>query len=361
MMPPPGGMPPPGMMPPPGFYPPPPPYYPPPPPPPRQRSFARAIFTTLATSVLGFSLLANVYLLLANGLLSGHGGESKVLSDGDESQKVAVVPIVNNLITNKSAEQLLACFKRVGADASVKAVVLRVDTPGGLVAPSDQMYHTIARFKAAHPAVPVVVSMGGYATSGGYYAAVAADYLVAEPTTLTVNVGVRGDSLNFAGLLQKYGVEDTSLYSEKSPYKGAGSPTRRPTTAETAYLQETIDTLDARFRDVVRDGRKGKLKAPLADVCNGKAYSADEALKLGAIDAVGYLDDACAYAATKAALSKPQVVKFEPPSSPLADLFGGGDTSRFTGGPGVNVTVPALDRKMEELLDPRPMAIYRPR
>ncbi len=362
MMPPPGpppggagGMPP--FMPPqPGYYPPPPPYYPRPP-----RSFARAIFTTLATSVLGFSLLANVYLLIASGLMGDHSGQSNVIAEGDGKQKIAVVPIVNSLITAKSYDQLDKLLRQVEADGDVKALVLRIDTPGGEVAPSDQMNHRITAFKAKHPGMPVVVSMGSLATSGGYYAAVAADYLVAEPTTLTVNVGVYSESFNVAGLMQKYGVKDTTIKSSGTPYKTAGTPFRDPTPEELAYLQKMIDGFNDQFRAVVKQGRGTKLTAPLADVCDGRALHADEALKLGAIDQVGYLDDACKYAAGKAGLTKPQVVKFEPPST-LAELLGGSSGASTVPIPsaGVHLDLPALDRKLDEVLDPRPMALYRP-
>jgi signal peptide peptidase SppA len=357
---PPGGMPPFPPPPPPGYYPPPPPpYYPRP-----QRSFARAIFTTLASSVLGFSLLANVYLLFASGLLGDRTASSNVIQDGDATQKIAVVPIINSMITAKSADQLDKLLRQVAADADVKALVLRVDTPGGEVAPSDRMYHLITAYKAQHPHVPVVVSMGSLATSGGYYAAVAADYLVAEPATLTVNVGVYSENLNVAGLLQKYGVEDTTIRSDGTPYKTAGSPLHRPTTQEVAYLQAMVDSFNQRFRQVVTTGRQGLLKAGVETVCNGKAYNADEALSLGAIDQVGYLDDAWKYAAKKAGLTRPQVVRFEPPST-LAELLGGGSDSRSlvpTPGAagGIHLDLPALDSKLDEVLDPRPMAMYRP-
>ncbi len=353
--PPPGGMPP---FPPPGFYPPPPPpFYPPP----RRRSGWGVALLVLSLVALAISLLTNV-AQLSTSLFGDHGVRSNVLQDGDAKEKIAVVPIVNQLITASSADQLDKLLRQVEADADVKALVLRIDTPGGEVAPSDQMYHRIGQFKLNRPGVPVVVSMGGLATSGGYYAAVAADYLIAEPATLTVNVGVRGDSLNFAGLLQRYGVEDTSLYSQKSPYKGAGSPFRMPTTREVEYLQTTIDNFDARFRSVVKLGRGTRLTAPLSDVCNGKAYGADEALKLGAIDQVGYLDDACKYAAGKAGLTKPEVMKFEPPST-LAELFGGASGRSLVPTPvagGVRLDLPAVDRKLDQMLDPRPMALYRP-
>ncbi len=357
---PPGGMypPPPGMP-----YPPPPPFYPPPVP--RQRGgIGTALLTAVAVAVVLGSLLLNLILTIAVAAKGDKTGSPAVLVDGDAKQTVAVVPIVNSLITAGSAEQLDKLLRQVDDDADVKALVLRVDTPGGEVAPSDQMYHRISLFKAKHQGMPVVVSMGSLATSGGYYASVAADWLVAEPTTLTVNVGVYSESLNFAGLLQKYGVQDTTIRSSGSPYKTAGTPFRPPTTQEVSYLTDMIDGFNARFRDVVKAGRGTRLTAPMETVCNGKAYHADEALKLGAIDQVGYLDDAWKYAATMAKLSNPKVVKFEPPST-LAELLTGNANGRSavptpSAVGGVHVDVPALDRKIDELTDPRPMALYRP-
>ena len=124
-----------------------------------------------------------------------------------------------------------------------------------------------------------------------------------------------------------------------------------------------VDSFNARFRQVVTAGRGTRLTAPIATVCNGKAYNAPEALKLGAIDQVGYLDDACAYAAKKAGLSKPQVTQFEPPST-LAELLGGAAGRSVVPTPaasgGIHVDLPALDRRLEQVLDPRPMALYRP-
>ena len=362
---PPAPPPPPGFMPPPpGFFPPPPPYYPPPPPP-RRGGIGTAILTAVAVAVFLASLGLNLLLGIAAAARAGHETvNTTTIADGDAKQKVAVLPIVNSLITAKSAEQLDKMFRDVDADADVKAVVLRVDTPGGEVAPSDQMNHAITAYKLKHKGVPVVVSMGSLATSGGYYAAVAADWLVAEPTTLTVNVGVYSESFNVAGLLDKYGVQDTTIRSSNTPYKTAGTPFRKPTPEELTYLQEMVDGFNTQFRAVVKAGRGPKLTAKLEDVCNGKAYHADAALALGAIDQIGYLDDACKYAAGKAGLTKPQVVKFDP-NPTLAELLTGSSSGQSlvptpAAANGVHVDLPALDRKLDELLDPRPMALYRP-
>ena len=103
-----------------------------------------------------------------------------------------------------------------------------MNTPGGEVAASDEIYHRILRFKEEHK-VPVVVAMGGMATSGGYYVSCAGDYIFAEPTTLTGNIGVVLQRFNFSGLMQKYGVEDNSITPAEAKYKYVESPFRPET------------------------------------------------------------------------------------------------------------------------------------
>jgi protease-4 len=354
----PPGMPPPGFMPPPMGFGPPPGWFPPP----RQsRGFGRTLLTTFATTLFGISLMLNVYLLIISGLLSDRSGKSDTLVDGDPKQVVAVVPIVNSLITAKDAESLDNLLKQVEKNENVKALVLRIDTPGGEVAPSDEMYHRILQYKGAHPGVPVVVSMGGMATSGGYYTACAADWLVAEPTTLTANIGVLEESLNFAKLADKWGIQDTTLHSTGADFKTAGSMFRPPTTQEITYMTGLLDNIADQFHDAVKTGRQGRIKAPLPDVFNAQAYTAQAALKMGLVDQIGYQEDACKYAATKAGLTNMTVVKFEEPVGLLKLLSAkaGIAPPQATGDVkinGVNVDSPQIDR----LLSPRPLYLWRP-
>jgi len=352
MQPPMPPMPPMGFGPPPGWF----------PPPRSQRSFAKTLLTTFATTIFGISLMLNVYLLLLSGLMSDHSGKSNTIVDGNPKEVVAVVPIVNSLITAKDAESLDNLLKQVEKNENVKAVVLRIDTPGGEVAPSDEMYHRILKFKSDHPNVPVVVSMGSLATSGGYYTAVAADYLFAEPTTLTANIGVLSESLNFAGLLDKWGIEDTTMHSKGADYKTSGSMFRRPTTQDTEYLGGILDSIADQFHTAVKTGRQGKIKAPMNEVFNAQAYTAQKALDMGLVDKIGYQEDACKYAAAQAHLGTNfSVLKFEEPVGLLKLLQGkaGIAEPQATGGlkiNGVTVDSPQLD----QLLDPRPMYLYRP-
>ncbi|HRK30677.1 MAG TPA: signal peptide peptidase SppA, partial [Tepidisphaeraceae bacterium] len=296
---------------------PPPMHYPPmmmPPPPPRGGGFSKAILVTLATTIFGLSLTLNLYLLLMTGLL-GKGGMSglstSVERDGDAKQQIAVLP-VHGLIIGKTYEQFDRWMSVVENDTNVKALVIDVDTPGGEVTASDQIHRRIAGFKQSRR-IPVVVSMGGMGTSGGYYVSANADWIVAQPTTLTGNIGVRWDRLSLAKMADKIGVEDNSLHSSGADFKTAGSMWKNETPEETAYLTGLIDEAFRIFKGVVKDGRGERLKQPIDVIANGKVYTATEAHGLGLIDEVDYPDAAIAKAAALAGLTSPRVVRYSRP------------------------------------------------
>jgi protease-4 len=355
----PSGMPPGGFMPPPpmGFGPPPGWF----PPPRKERSFGRALLTTFATTIFGISLMLNIYLLVLSGLMGDHAGKSDTIVEGDPKQVVAVVPIVNSLITAKDAESLDNLLKQVEKNENVKALVLRIDTPGGEVAPSDEMYHRILQYKTAHPGIPVVVSMGSLATSGGYYTACAADWLVAEPTTLTANIGVLEESINIAGLCNKWGIQDTTLHSTGADYKTSGSMFRPPTTQDVEYLTGILDSIADQFHDAVKTGRQGRIKAPLQEVFNAQAYTAQKALSMGLVDQIGYQQDACDYAAKKAGLTNMTVMKFEEPAGLLKLLQGKSSVAEPQASGGVKINGMTVDApQLDQLLNPRPLYLWRP-
>jgi protease-4 len=330
-------------------------------PPPRSRGFWGPLITLLAVVLLVVSLITNL-VQLVGAFSADRTLKQTTIHTGDLKQVVAVIPIVNNMILHAQAVELEKVLKEVGDDDNVKAVVLRIDTPGGEVTASDEMYQSILDFKLKRQNVPVYVSMGGLATSGGYYTACGADYLVAEPTTLTANIGVLAENINISKLAEKYGVEDQTLHSTGADFKTAGSMLKTPTAEDTAYLQALIDSMADRFHDVVKKGRRGRLKAPMATIFNAQAYTATAALSMGLVDQIGYLDDTCKAAASKAGLTNPTIVKYEEPSpllaflqarSPLPDSEATGDI-KINGMP---VEIPAL----HQMLDRRPMYLYAPR
>jgi protease-4 len=347
----PPGMPPmPPMMPPPMFM-----------QPPKERSFARAIFMTLATTIFGLSLAANVYLLLFSGLMAGGtSGRQTTIIDGDPMQRVAVIP-VSGIIMNDASQQFARFMKMAEADNNVKAVVLEIDSPGGTVTASDEMHHRIMEFKKARPGVQVIASMGSLAASGGYYIACAADHVYAQPTTMTGNIGVLFPRYNVSRLADKWGIEETTLHSTGADYKNAGSMFKPDNPKETKYFQDIIDKSFTQFKTVVKNGRGPKLTKSLDEIANGQIYLGPDALSLGLIDTLGYLDDACAFAAKTAGLKKMQVVRYHNPPS-LFEAFASGKSNVGAIGANANtsgVNVQLDPQKLQEMLTPRMMYLWR--
>ena len=350
---PPGGMPPPGY--PPGMG-----MMPPPPPPRRSGGAGRAVFMTLLILVLAFSVLLNLVLLIGS-MGGGATTQQHTIRTGKTTEKIAVVPL-KGIIDSNSSTQFARFMEQAENDKSVKAIVIEIDSPGGTVTASDEIYNRIKSFKAKK-SVPVVVSMASLATSGGYYAACGADHVVAQPTTFTGNIGVLMPRYNFSKLMEKYGVEETTIVSSGAKFKNAGSSFRPETPEEKAYMQELADSAFTQFKKVVSQGRSSKLKGNIEDIANGKVYTANDALNLGLIDQIGYLDDAQTVAQTSAGLTNPTVVRYHDPPS-LMDLFMS-SRSNVTGvtlgqGPGggaVNITVDA--NLLRELSTPRPLYLWR--
>jgi protease-4 len=334
-----------------------------------RRSFARVIFTTLATAVFGVSITLNLYLLAYSALSGGMGFshsdavERTVLVAGEPQETVAVIP-VNGMILKGTAERFNQIISVVEKDANVKAVVIDIDTPGGGVTPSDEIHARIERFRKNYPNKPVVVTMGGMATSGGYYIACAADYVFAQQTTLTGNIGVILPRYNVSKLASAYGVEEVTVAAPEGGFKNAGSPFAPVDPKDNKYLQGLIDDAYGRFKGVVEAGRKGKLTDKIDKIANGKAYTAHEAKTLGLVDELGYASDAYEKAASLAHLSNKQVVKFDKQPGLFESLLGGETTSRLpvpsAGGTtvnGVNVNVNA--DLLDELNRPRLMYLWR--
>lgn len=329
-------------------------------PPPRpERSFTRAIFLTLATTIFGISLVLNIYLI-AWALMQGGGRGSattKVLLEGDASELVAVVP-VSGVIMDEAVETFHLLLRQAENSTNLKAVVIEVDTPGGSVTASDEIHQQIIQFRQRHPGIPVVISMRGLATSGGYFVACAGEYIFARPSTITGNIGVMMPRWNFARLAERWGIEDTSLASSGSPYKTAGSMIQPETPEERAYWQGIIDDAYGQFKAVVTDGRKGRLKVPVEQAADGRAFTANQALEMGLIDQIGYMNDVTAYVQNKVGLNRPHVVRYERQPS-LSDLLGitfGGSGGQARS-PTVNVNVDA--RALHELATPRLMYLWR--
>ena len=217
---------------------------------------------------------------------------------GKEMGKVLVIPI-RGIISDAPRRQFITTWpsmvqeivsqlRKAEDDPEVKAVLLKIDSPGGSVIASDLIYNEIMAFKQRKKA-KVVAAMMGVAASGGYYIALPADFILAHPTTVTGSVGVLFLNPNVSGLMEKIGV-DVNV-SKTGENKDMGSPFRQATEEEQGIIQDIVDRLGAQFLGHIAEHRKlgpNRLK----EISSARIYLADDALKLGMVDSIGYLDEA---------------------------------------------------------------------
>jgi protease-4 len=308
-------------------------------------------------------VLFNVVLLGGSVMGGGGSGVRETVAEGSQSEKIAVVPLAG-VIDSNMAREVEGYLNQAERDEHVKALIVEIDSPGGTVTASDEIYARLLRFKREKK-VPVVVSMGSLATSGGYYAACAGDHIFAQQTTLTGNIGVLMPRFNFTKLMDKWGIEENTIVSEGAKYKNAGSNFSPETPEETKYLQGIADSMFTRFKDVVKQGRSAQLKklnVKIDEVADGRAFTAIEAKANGLVDDVGYLADAIAHAKTAAGLKDPTVFRYHRPPT-LLDLFAAQSPAgpgRANGGLTINGVNVNVDRKLlDELAAPRVLYLWR--
>ncbi len=235
---------------------------------------------------------------------------------GEGSDKVLLIDISGALTTSKDSglfpepslpARLKAELIKAEEDDHIKAIVLRINTPGGTVTCSDILYHELQEFKQKRM-VPIITSIMDLGTSGGYYVAMASDYIFAHPSTITGSIGVIMLTLNAQGLLEKVGIQPAAIVS--GPKKSMGSPFRSMNEEERAIFQDAIDRLYARFLAVVEQGRPKLNTTQIRQLADGRIYTADIAKAEGLIDEIGYLDDAIERAKKSAQLTDAQVVTY---------------------------------------------------
>lgn len=215
-------------------------------------------------------------------------------------EKVGVIEVKGVIANVQPIIEDLAKFRK---DGSVKAVVVRIDSPGGGVSPSQELYEEVRRTVRQKP---VVVSMGSVAASGGYYIASAAQKIYANPGTITGSIGVILQFTNFEELLRKIGFRMEVVKS--GAYKDVGNPSREMTPEEKAYLQEVVDNVHQQFvRDVARGRRLDVEK--VREVADGRIFTGEQAMGLGLVDELGNLKDAINAAAKMAAIEgEPKII-----------------------------------------------------
>jgi protease-4 len=198
-------------------------------------------------------------------------------------------------------------LRQASEDDRVKAVVLRINSPGGTVTASDTLYHVVRDFSAKKQ-VPVVAQLMDLGTSGAYYVALSTDEIIAQPTTVTGSIGVIMFGLNLEGLLDKVGVKNQTL--KAGAHKDIGSPLRPMTPEEKQILQSVLDDMRGRFVELVRERRAHANSDSFAAVTDGRVITSGQALQAGLIDRIGYLDDAIGIAKQRAGLTEARVILY---------------------------------------------------
>lgn len=311
---------------------------PPPPPPgyvpavyvqhPGSGKSATKVITYLLLVALLASVTLNVYLYgpvsaIAAALAGGMKEQpyNPEVKPSEVEDRVVVVE-VTGMIDTTTAQFARQAFYKLEQDPPA-AVVLRVESGGGGVTASDQIWHAIKRFRAKHPEVPVVASFGSVAASGGYYISAPADRIFCERTGITGSIGVLAQVPAVGGMIEKLGVEVNMVIADESPkkddandlfvewYDEDGELTEAGEDAVAVLKNLVNDTYDT-FLKVVQEGRTAAdssiTKQDMKAVSNGEIFIGTEALDAKLVDEIGYLDDAIAYAAKEANLSgKPNV------------------------------------------------------
>ena len=204
-----------------------------------------------------------------------------------KNQSIAVLKIEGVI---SESEKILKTIRDIRDNDNIKAIILRINSPGGLVAPSQEIFQEVKRLKDEHKKF-VVASMETVAASGGYYVACAADSIVANPGTLTASIGVKMDFANLEKLYEWLKVKPYTLTSGR--FKDIGSPNREMTPEEKKLILDMIQNIYEQFTSVVLESRKAKIKKEdLEKIADGRVMTGHQALQYGLVDRLGSFEDA---------------------------------------------------------------------
>jgi protease-4 len=299
---------------------------------PRQRSTV-AFWIIIALLGLGLliSLGLNTGLAVALMAKRGHhhvikGGQgvdefpdlTEVWSYGEGEVKAVRIPVTGVIMhggeetllgaTADMVESILQQIRAARNDESVRAIILEVDSPGGGVTASDEIYAALQAFKASDEKRIITVFIRDLAASGGYYVAVAGDWLVAEPTSVIGSIGVIMQSLNMKGLSEKIGVRDVTIKSGAN--KDLLNPFEEVSPEQRALLQRMIDAMYERFLGLVQEARPIEAEK-LRGLADGRIFVSEEALEHQLIDQIGYWDDVLAKTAELLGETSVRVVRYD--------------------------------------------------
>jgi protease-4 len=240
----------------------------------------------------------------------------------DAKDKVAVIYAEGQIFDGGDQgitdTEMIKIVNKIHKDEDVKAVVLRVNSPGGSADASEQIWHAVTTLQAK--GMPVVVSMGDYAASGGYYISCAADYIYAEPTTLTGSIGIFGTVPNFKKIREKVGIDMDAVSTHKYSTMTTGMVYRGMSKDEHAIMQSMVERGYDLFTSRCADGR-GMTQDAIKAVGEGRVWLGKDAVKLGLVDELGNINSAIQKAAELAELQAYQLSYYPEKKDPLQELL----------------------------------------
>lgn len=279
--------------------------------------------------------LFSTFLMLVPGCITlSTGGEvgplkEQVLKKGDSSAKILIInmegPIFDGGKTNFLGDQTdVGIVSRVkeeldkaASDKNIRALIIKLNTPGGEVTTCDIIHHEIVEFKKRKP-IPVIAEMSDICASGGVYISSAADKIIAHPTTVTGSIGVIAQTVNLKELFDKIGVKGEAIKSGDK--KDMGSIFRPMTDKERTLFQEVINIMYERFLTVIMDGRKINEKK-LREIADGRIFMAQRSLEYGLIDKIGYSEDTISMAENAANISNAAIVTYTRPGKYVSNYY----------------------------------------
>jgi protease IV len=271
--------------------------------------------TKLFLIIFGILIIVGVgSLLVIYSIVRNFGERTEVVTSGSGG-KIAVVEL-EGVIT--SAEDIVRQIKKYRENSSIKGILLRVDSPGGGVVASQEIYEEVK--KTRDSGKPVVVSMGALAASGGYYVSCGASRLVANPGTLTGSIGVISEFLQLQEALDKLGVSVKTIKSGK--LKDSGSSTRKMTDEDERYFQQLMDDVHKQFIAVV-EAERHMDHDEVVRMADGRVFTGEQAVEIGLVDTLGTFEDAIVIAGAMAGISgEPAIVRERKRASFWDSIFG---------------------------------------
>ncbi|MCX7877489.1 MAG: signal peptide peptidase SppA [Ignavibacteria bacterium] len=265
----------------------------------------------LSIIFLGLVFVGISFLLLANTIKKG---TYEFISTGS-GDKIAIVEINDVII---SSEKTVSQIKKFREDKSVKAIILRIDSPGGGVAASQEIYEEVRKTRESGKII--TTSMGSIAASGGYYIAVGSNLIIANPGTLTGSIGVIAQFISIKDLAEKLGISQTVIKSGN--LKDAGNPFRNMNDSDKAYFQEVVDNTFSQFVEVVMKERKME-KDELMKYANGRVFTGLQAYEYKLIDSLGTFEDAVRITSQMAGIEgEPKLIREKKKISIFEEIIG---------------------------------------